>query len=108
MELARRDEDGAIRGGLVDRIDAIDRHADRLRPRELADEFEEIRRIAARHGFGPAVTVVHALDGALARGAGTMLIRGWLAILRDAVGCGASDARTCDTFAAVCNVRIAG
>ena len=41
----------------------------------------------------------------LARGERGPLIVGWLDILRDAIVCDASDAATCDAYAAACSVR---
>ena len=108
MALAALDTSGAIRADLVARIDAMDRHADRLRPGELACELEAIRRIAARHGIGSAMTVVHALDTALSRGERGALVHGWLAILRDAVGCTVTTQAAADTYAAACAVRLNG
>lgn len=108
MALAWGDRNRAIRADLVARIDAMDAHAERLRAGELAYELETIRRIVARHGIGPAVTVVHALDIALARGERGPLIHGWLAILRDAVGCTAPTPAAAETYAAACAVRLNG
>ena len=93
---------------LTARVDAIDRRADRLRPGEIAGELEAIRRIAARHGIGPAITVVHALDAALSRGERGPLVHGWLAILRDAVGCASYTPAAVETYAAACAVRLNG
>lgn len=95
-----------VRLELVSRIDAIGRHLPHLGPADLATELEQVRRLAAAEGIGAAVAVVHALDSALARGERGPLIRGWLAILRDAVDCGMPDARACETFAAACSVRL--
>lgn len=78
----------------------------RLNPGELARELAALRSVAIGYGLKPAVTVLHALDAALARGERGSLVHDWLAILRDAVACGRSDARTCDTYAAVCSVRL--
>lgn len=97
-----------VRDDLIARVDAIDRRADRLRPGEVAYELEAIRRIANRHGIGPAITVVHALDSALSRGERGPLVHGWLAILRDAVGSGASQPQASETYAAACAVRLIG
>lgn len=107
MALGWRQGDDGIREDLVARVDAVDRRVDRLLPGEIALEIETIRRIAARNGIGPAVTVLHALDSALSRGERGPLVHDWLAILRDAVGCRNSDPRTCETFAAACTVRLA-
>lgn len=97
---------GGVRADLARRIDAMDRRADHLRPGELAFELEYIRRAVSSNGFRPAIAVIQALDGALSRGERGPLVHGWLAILRDAVDCGRSDARTCDTYAAACSVRL--
>lgn len=93
---------------LAARIDDLDRRAYRMMPGDMASELEQVRRIAARHGMSPAITVVHALDSMLARGDCRAVVHDWLSILRDAVGCGSNDQRTCDTFAAACLVRLNG
>lgn len=108
MATAWRDGGELVRDDLVARIDAMGRRAGRLKPNDLAGELEAIRRIAARHGIGPAVTVVHALGTMLARGESGPLIHGWLAVLRDAIGCGETDAHAHETFAAACAVRLNG
>ena len=95
-------------GDLVARVDSLDRRCDRLAEHVVADELDAVRRIAASHGIGPAVTVIHALDSALARGEHGALVHGWLAILRDALGSGSADRRTCETYAAACAVRLNG
>lgn len=78
----------------------------RLEPGALACELASLRSVAVRNGLKPAVTVIHALNAALARGERGTLVHDWLAILREAVECGRSDPRTCDTYAAVCSVRL--
>ncbi len=107
MASAANRESG-VRADLARRIDAVDRYADLWRPCEIASELDHIRRTAFAAGLAPALTVIHALDTALSRGERGPLVHGWLAILRDAVECPASDARTCDTFAAACSVRLNG
>ena len=91
-----------IRAELALRIAALE--ADGT-SRRLASDLDQVRRIANAAGMFPAVTVAHALESALARGERGPLIRGWLDILRDAVGCDRSDPHTCDTYAAACSVR---
>ena len=73
----------------------------------IAAELEEVRRAAAAIGLGPAVTVIHALDGAVARGETGPLVQGWLAILADAVAAPAS-APARQALTAACAVRLAG
>lgn len=92
-----------VRADLALRIAALDAAA--RTTRQWANDLDQVRRIALAAGMLPAVTVAHALESALARGERGPLIRGWLAILRDAVGCEASDPATCDTYAAACLVR---
>jgi hypothetical protein len=72
----------------------------------IAFEIDAIRRIAHANGFYPAAAVAQALESALGRGERGPLIDGWLAILRDAVGCERHDAAACETFAAACSVRL--
>ncbi|WP_294297067.1 hypothetical protein [uncultured Sphingomonas sp.] len=107
MALRGLDAMTVVRDDLIARVDAIDRRADSLRPGELVCELEAIRRIASRHGIGPAITVVHALDSALSRGERGPLVHGWLAILRDAVGFTGAAAHASETYAAACAVRLA-
>ena len=99
---------GMVCEDLVARVDAIDRRADRLQSGEIVCELEAIRRIALRHGIGPALTVLHALESALSRGERGPLVHGWLAILRDAVGCTTATEAASETYAAACAVRLNG
>lgn len=95
-----------IKAELAARIAAIDLKADRLTAGALASELDDVRRIAQTNGLFPAVTVAHVLESALAAGERGALIHGWLAILRDAVGCDRFDAPACDAYAAACSVRL--
>ncbi len=98
----------AIRAELATRVLAIDAIADRVPANALAVELEAVRRMAQAHGLSPAITVIHALDSALARGEHGAIIRDWLAILADAIGSGACDAESDALFAAACAVRLNG
>ena len=101
----------AVRMELTARIAAIDVRAPYLRGVELAVAVDEIRRIAHHAGFNPTVTVAHFIEAALSRGEGRdgrgVLMHGWLAMLRDAVGAERQDLAACDAFAAACSVRLA-
>ncbi|UVO51409.1 hypothetical protein M0208_13180 [Sphingomonas sp. SUN019] len=99
-------EDGIItaRAELTRRIAAIEWRAG---PATVANEIDAIRRVAHRNGMLPAVTVAHLLESALARGEQGVLVHGWLAMLKDAVGCDRQDAAASDAFAAACQVRFA-
>ena len=97
---------GQVQAELALRIFAIGARTGRATPGTLATEIDAIRRIAHANGLYPAVAVAHALEAALGRGECGPLIDGWLAILRDAVGCERHDADACETFAAACSVRL--
>lgn len=98
----------AIIAELAARIDMIDARARNARAGELASELEAVRAMACANGIQPAVTVIHAIDSALARGEHRAMIHGWLSILRDAVGCDRRDADADAAFAAACVVRYGG
>lgn len=76
-------------------------------PGRLAGELEALRRAAAAHGLSAATPVIHAIDGALARGERGAMVDGLLALLDDALGCDQSPAAH-QTIAAVCSVRLSG
>lgn len=88
-------------------VDAIARNANLWSAGRIAGELEEVRRAAAARGLGHAVTVIHALDGALARGETGALVQGWLAILADAIAAPATGAAR-HALTAACAVRLAG
>lgn len=98
----------AMRRDLAARVTAIDARVGFVRAGDLAAALADVRRLARLHRIGPALAVIHAIDGALARGEGGPLIHGWLAILREAIGCGIDDAHACETYVAACSVRLAG
>ncbi len=62
---------------------------------------------AARSSDLPGVTIAHMIESVLARGEHGTLVRGWLAVLADAVRCERHDAAASDAFAAACSVRLA-
>ena len=96
-----------IRAELAARIGAIGAASATRPSRDLAVEIDQIRQVAHHHGLYAAIAVTHALESALAHGARGALVQGLLAILRDAVGCERQDSAACETFAAVCSVRLA-
>lgn len=96
-----------VRHELVGRITALDRRARHDRMPDLVAAVAEIRAIAGAAQMHSAVTVLHFIAAALARGERGAAILGWLPVLRDAVGTERQDALTCDAFAAVCSVRLA-
>jgi hypothetical protein len=96
----------AIRAELARRVALVDRLCDGLPAGAIAGELEAIRRAALASGIHPAVTVIHAIDTILARGERGSRVRTGLAILHDAIHCEVADARTCDTFAAACSIRL--
>jgi hypothetical protein len=95
-----------VQAELTARIFAIAGRANCDTCDSMAIEVDTIRRIARANGFYPAAAVAQAVESALGRGERGPLIDGWLAILRDAVGCERHDAAACETFAAACSVRL--
>lgn len=97
----------AIPQDLAAAVAAISLQANGWSAGRIAAELEEVRRAAAANGLGPAVTVIHALDGALARGETGPLVQGWLAILADAVAAPTTGTAR-QALTAACAVRLAG
>ncbi|WP_285139033.1 hypothetical protein [Sphingomonas zeae] len=95
-----------IRIQLCARIAALDVSAPYVRPVELIDGVEAIRRIAHRHGLAPAVTVTHFIDRALMREQNRAPVHGWFAILSDAITSERQDWQTANDFAEACSVRL--
>ena len=98
----------SVRDELTREVERIGLSATRMAPGELAGALSMVRRTASANGIQPAITVIHAIDAALSRGERGPLVHGWLDVLRDAVACPTSDVRTCETFAAICSVRLDG
>ena len=96
-----------VRHELVSRIAALDACAAHARMAELAAGVDEIRAIAFAAGLIPAVTVVHFIAAALARGARGPTLHSGFELLQDAVAVEGCDPRACDAFAAVCAIRLA-
>ena len=88
-------------------VETIARHASLWSAGRIAGELDEVRRRAAAGGLAHAVSVIHALDGALARGERGALVQGWLAILSDAVAAPATPTAR-HALTAACAVRLAG
>lgn len=93
---------------LAARIARLDLMALHVRPRDLATEVDAIRAVAEAAGVLPVVAVARALEAALARGERGVIVRGWIAMLGEAVGCGNSDAQTGNVFLAAGALRYAG
>lgn len=100
--------DEELRRDLAARLATIDALAAAGRAADAARDIYVLRRMAFAGGFYPAATVAHVLETALGANGRGPLIRGWLAILGDAVRSERQDARACETFAAACSVRLAG
>jgi hypothetical protein len=96
----------AARAEMCARIDTIARAMMHLSPDRLADELDGIRRTADRHGMAPVLTVVHAMEYALARGERGPMVLSWLDTLRDACDCDRIDSAASEAFAAAISVRL--
>ncbi|MEP9402954.1 hypothetical protein [Sphingomonas sp. VNH70] len=82
-------------------------HALRCHPASSrAAEIDAIRAIATAQDSLPALSVLAAVDAALARGERRSIAE-LTALAREAVRCGRRDAATAQSFAAACAVRLA-
>ena len=96
---------GAVKADLARRVAAIEWRGG---PAKLANELDQIRRVARAHGLLPALVVAQQLERALARGDHGPIVHAWLAMLGEAISSERQDAAASDTFAAACQVRFAG
>lgn len=96
-----------VRHELASRIAALDARARHARMPELITAVADIRTLAQAAQMHAAVTVLHFIAAALARGERGASVHGWVQVLHDAVRTERQDALACDAFAAVCSVRLA-
>lgn len=107
MALAPQHPDlAAVRSDLGARVGALEIQLGSFPIAKILAELDAIRRRAAESGMRPAVSVIHALESALARGERGPMVAGWLQLLRDAVDCDRSDAESDAAFTAACRVRL--
>ena len=104
----RADHDGmlVVRADLCDRLDALQKAAQRLTVRELMQQLGTIRTLALAYGLFPVAAVADALSRAIAaepRGcpAGLYFDR-----LRDAIGCQAQDEEAGEALLASISIRL--
>lgn len=81
--------------------------ASHARPADLAGAVDAIRAMAQTEGRLPVVAVARAIEAALARGERGVVIRGWIAMLGEAVGCDRSDMDCSSIYLAAGAVRLA-
>ena len=96
-----------VRHELASRIAALDLRVRSARMPELIAAVADIHALAQAAHMHAAVTVLHFIAAALARGERGASVHGWLPVLRDAVRTERQDPLACDAFAAVCSVRLA-
>ena len=82
--------------------------AGHARPADLAGAVDAIRAMAQTEGRLPVVAIARAIEAAQARGERSVAIRGWVAMLDEAVGCDRSDADCTSIYLAAGAVRLAG
>ena len=104
----RADHDGmlVVRADLCDRLDALQKAAQRLTVRELMQQIGAIRTLALAYGLVPVAAVADALSRAIAaepRGcpAGLYFDR-----LRDAIGCERLDEAAGQAMLASVSIRL--
>ncbi|MES2096439.1 MAG: hypothetical protein V4459_06740 [Pseudomonadota bacterium] len=76
-------------------------------PRDLVNAVNAIRAAAQAEGRLPVVAVARAIESALARGERGVVVRGWIAMLSEAVGCESHDADSGHVFLAAGAIRLA-
>ena len=104
------EQDGmmVVRADLCDRLDRLQRAAERMTVRDLVQGIATIRTLAAAYGLAPVVTLAAAFERAVQaqpRGcpAGLYFDR-----LRDAVGCTSLDEATSQALLASVHIRTGG
>jgi hypothetical protein len=104
----RWNDDGltVVRADLCDRLDALQRVAERLTVRDMMQGIDSIRTIAAAYGLTPVVSLADVFERAIRaqpRGcpAGLYFDR-----LRDAIGCQRLDAGASEALIASVSVRL--
>ncbi|HEX8640728.1 MAG TPA: hypothetical protein VF704_06190 [Allosphingosinicella sp.] len=95
-----------VRAELCDRLDSLQRAAERMTVRDMLQDIGAIRTIASAYGFLPVVALADAIERAVRsqpRGcpAGLYLDR-----LRDAIGCGRLDEQASQAMLASVSVRL--
>ncbi|MBN8809198.1 MAG: hypothetical protein J0I47_13315 [Sphingomonas sp.] len=88
----------------VARLSMMTGHA---RPAEMAGAVDAIRCTAQAEGRLPVVALARAIEAALARGERGVVIDGWIAMMREAIGCERSDADCTGIYLAAAAVRLA-
>jgi hypothetical protein len=96
----------AARGALCERIDRLERELPRLSVRALCARIDELRSMAAGHRLMPAETIAARLSTLVAEDR-RALVRPYLGVLREAVGCERSDAAAGEAFLAAVGIRLA-
>lgn len=95
-----------VRADLCDRLDRLQRAAERLNVRELVQGIAMIRTLAAAYGLAPVVSLADAFERAIRaqpRGCPAAL---FFDRLRDAIGCTRLDEAASETLVASVSVRL--
>jgi hypothetical protein len=103
-------EDGMmqVQARLFDRIDQIAAELPHITVARLANEVDEVRRVAIAHGMLPLAELAHGLESALAQTKVATMVRPFLETMRDAIGCERLDQATATTYLAAVNQRLYG
>ena len=97
-----------VRADLTDRLDRLQRAAERMTVRDLMQGIAAIRTLAAAYGLAPVVALADAFERAIQaqpRGCPAGL---YFERLRDAVGCRPSDDAASQALIASVSVRFGG
>lgn len=95
-----------VRADLCDRLDSLQRTAERMTLRDMVQRIASIRTMAAAYGLTPVVILADALERAIRaepRGCPAAL---YFDRLRDAIGCGRLDEAASEALLASVSVRL--
>jgi HPt (histidine-containing phosphotransfer) domain-containing protein len=95
-----------VKASLCRNIEDVGRAAASLSPGQLAMQVDEIRRTARDHGLAALADVAHALETALARSGGSVMLAPYLDAMRDAAECEDADPAIISTYLAAISQRL--
>jgi hypothetical protein len=93
---------------LCDRIDVLADQLQHMNATQLANQVDEVRRIAREYGLLPVEELARGLGSALSSSESSIMLLPFLETMRDAVGCERVDAAAAQSYLAAVNQRLYG
>jgi hypothetical protein len=97
-----------IKAQLCDRIDALAEQLPHMSLTQLANQVDDVRRIAREYQLLPLEQLARGLGSALSTSEGSIMVLPFLETMRDAVGCERVDAAAAQSYLAAVNQRLYG